>query len=684
MIQTNRKSTEISAGTAIPTTPQASFWNVRRKLFIPSVAVMSLLAVGFIIYIVTTTIQRNQAESNRDLTRTSNAVQASIKNLQSLALGLATEMANTPQVQAAFAAQDRQLLTEISLPTFEVIQKEFDVKQFQFILPPATSFLRLHQLDNYGDDLSAFRFTVLEANATQKSVSGIEIGRGGLGVRGEVPVFYEGKYVGIVDTGLDIGSAYLANLKKQYGVDIQIFLEKEAAQTATFESAVTGISGPTPNLLLQSSTFDEPIYADPATYEQSLKSQTITSQVTSAGKTYAILSAPLIDYSGKVIGVLEISLDRTEFIASQFQNITLSIIISLIVTIAGGFILTRLIGYTLQPINSLTETATALAGGDLSRQAVIQSNDELGLLASAFNNMTSRLRDLIGSLEYRVAERTRNLELAAEVGRSVSQVRALDVMLTEAAELIRTQFDLYYVQVYLTDPSQTNLNLQAGTGHVGKELLGRNHRLPLNTASINGRAAIEKKSVVISDTTANATFKPNPLLPDTRSEMAVPLMIGQRVVGVLDMQSEASDSLNQEVLPAFEALAGQLAIAIQNANSLAETNQARAEVEAQAKRLSRANWVDYLDAIHKPEETGFVFEQNKISSLNQETEIKDNALVKPITVTGEALGNLVVEMEGLSPIARTDELLSAVAISPKRQALCSSKIKSRHSIRKLK
>ncbi len=261
--------------------------------------------------------------------------------------------------------------------------------------------------------------------------------------------------------------------------------------------------------------------------------------------------------------------------------------------------------------------------------------------------------------------RTRDLNLAIEVGRSVSQVRALDVMLTDAAELIRKQFDLYYVQVYLTNPSQTVLILQSGTGTVGEELLQRSHQLPLNTASINGRAAIEKKSVVISDTKSSSTFKPNPLLPDTRSEMAVPLMIGERVVGVLDMQSEQSGSLSQDILPAFEALAGQLAIAIQNANFLAETQQARAEVEAQARRLSRANWVDYLDAIHKPEEIGFVFEQNKIAPMpsdeQSQSKTNDNALTAPITVTGEFLGNLVVEMEGQSPISRTSELVNTVA-----------------------
>jgi len=322
-------------------------------------------------------------------------------------------------------------------------------------------------------------------------------------------------------------------------------------------------------------------------------------------------------------------------------------------------------GQLVRPISELTKVANAITGGNLNAIAEIKSPNETGILATAFNAMTSQLRGTLSTLENRVAERTRNLELAGEVGRAISQVRALDVMLTDAAELIRKQFDLYYVQVYLADPSQTNLILQSGTGAVGAELIGRGHRLPLNTASINGRAAIEKRSVVISDTAASSTFKPNPLLPDTRSEMAVPLMIGERVVGVLDLQSQKTGELDQDILSAFEALAGQLAVAIQNANLLAETEQAREEIESLARRQSRANWVDYMDAIHKPEETGFVFEQNKITPMTRDEQsqpsTKENSLTAPIAVTGEALGNLVVEMEGQSPIARASELVSAVA-----------------------
>jgi len=348
----------------------------------------------------------------------------------------------------------------------------------------------------------------------------------------------------------------------------------------------------------------------------------------------------------------------------QTQILIGSIILVLILFLVIGIysLLGRLV---INPLHEMTILTSHAAAGDLTGHVNVTSRDEMSILASSLNSMVAQLRGSISTLESRVGERTQSLELAAEVGRSISQVRALDVMLTDAAELIRKQFDLYYVQVYLVNPSQTYLNLQAGTGDVGEQLLARNHRLPFNNASINGRAAIEKRSVVITDTTASATFKPNPLLPDTRSEMAVPLMIGDRVVGVLDMQSENAGSLNQDILSAFEAMAGQLAIAIQNANFLAETQQARAEVESQARRLSRANWVDYLDAIHKPEETGFMFEQNKISPLTQAQETQtaenSNALVAPISVTGEALGNLVVEMGGQSPIAHTSELVNTVA-----------------------
>ncbi|NOH04042.1 MAG: GAF domain-containing protein [Chloroflexi bacterium] len=381
--------------------------------------------------------------------------------------------------------------------------------------------------------------------------------------------------------------------------------------------------------------------------------------------TFLSAYAPIYRKDGTREGIVGVDINATTVIAMERaarNQIILFTMAALLLTAAVGFYLGNLF---TKPITQLSAVAQKVAEGDLSARANIGTADEVGALAHTFNAMTSRLQATLGNLEARVAERTRNLELAAEVGRTVSQVRALDVMLKDAAELIRKQFDLYYVQVYLADPSQTNLVLQSGTGSVGEQLISRRHRLPLNTGSINGRAAVEKHSVVISDTAASATFKPNPLLLNTRSEMAVPLLIGDQVVGVLDMQSEHAGSLSQDVLPAFEALAGQLAIAIQNANLLAETEQARAEVESQARRLVRKGWQEYQDAIHQPERSGFVFEGGKIVPYVEAGELQPlpegNAISAPISVTGEPLGSLVVEVNERDLNAQTAELVNIVA-----------------------
>lgn len=286
--------------------------------------------------------------------------------------------------------------------------------------------------------------------------------------------------------------------------------------------------------------------------------------------------------------------------------------------------------------------------------------DEIRASQKELEDANQELQQAQREVHARFAE----LRLAADVGRAVSQVRNLDEMLSDAVERIRHRFDLYYVQVYLVNPAQNTLVLQAGTGEVGKQLLARAHRLPLDANSINGRAALEKRSIVVPDTAASPTFKPNPLLPDTRSEMAVPLIVGERIVGVLDMQSAQPNALNPDALPAFEALAGQLAIAIQNSNLLAEAERARAEAEKLARRLARENWQEYLDAIHAPEQLGLVFEAGQFKALTEETDtptVEEQGLSAPITIAGEPIGELTVETAEQQQNPLAAELVHSVA-----------------------
>lgn len=283
--------------------------------------------------------------------------------------------------------------------------------------------------------------------------------------------------------------------------------------------------------------------------------------------------------------------------------------------------------------------------------------DELRQAQSVVEERNRQLQRAQTALQKRFDE----IQLAAEVGRAVSQVRTLDNLLADAVERIRARFDLYYVQVYLVNPGRTHLVLEAGSGEVGATLRARRHQLLLSASSINGRAALEKKPVVIPDTSSSLFFRPNPLLPKTRAEMAVPLLVGERVVGVLDMQSERPGSLTEEMLPAFEALAGQLAVAIQNAQLLEQAEQARTEVESYARRLERRGWQEYLDGIHLPEQIGYLFEQDQVLPLEGNVVMPEHALTVPIAVSGEPIGVLTVELEETDHHSLATELLNAIS-----------------------
>lgn len=258
------------------------------------------------------------------------------------------------------------------------------------------------------------------------------------------------------------------------------------------------------------------------------------------------------------------------------------------------------------------------------------------------------LKNFQENLERIVFERTEELNLAAELGQRLTQVLNMEKLIDEAVNLIQSRFGLYYVQIYLVDPARSAIVLKGGSGEIGQQLKMRGHRLPLSLGSINGRAAYENHPVVVENTISHPDFRPNAFLPNTRSEMALPLNIGNKVIGVLDIQSEQIGYLNPERVISYQTLAGQLAIAIENATLIEQTEQARQSLEEQAKRFTRNEWQEFLNSIDRDETIGYVYSNGTLSEFHSPNNMistgdSNHILEIPIRVSGVTIGRIEVE-----------------------------------------
>lgn len=232
----------------------------------------------------------------------------------------------------------------------------------------------------------------------------------------------------------------------------------------------------------------------------------------------------------------------------------------------------------------LTEGAALLAAGHLEERVPIERNDELGLLALTFNEMADRLQALYAELEERVNERTRalqeanyalqrraiQLEASAEVGRAITSMFEVDALLRKTVELIRDRFGFYHAGIFLLDSAGEWAVLHEATGEAGARMKVQGHRLPVGETSMVGWTALHRQARVALDVGEDAVHFANPLLPYTRSEITLPLMVGGRLLGVLDVQSTEEAAFEEDDVRVLQGMADQIAVAIENARRISE------------------------------------------------------------------------------------------------------------------
>jgi len=272
------------------------------------------------------------------------------------------------------------------------------------------------------------------------------------------------------------------------------------------------------------------------------------------------------------------------------QDMQRFMMLSWIIIVAGGVILLSLgffaVRQSLMPIASLTETARAIAAGDLTRVATVESEDEIGALAEAFNAVTARLNEMIGNLEARVAERTQEVERRAEylaitggLSRVVASILDVDTLLDRVVHLISERFGFYHTGIFLIDEAREWAVLHAVSSEGGLRMLARGHRLRVGEEGIVGYVSGSGRARIALDVDEDVVWVKTPDLPDTRSEMALPLTFGQEVIGVLDVQSEEAAAFGTEDIATLRILADQIAVAIRNAQLFAESQRSLRELQ---------------------------------------------------------------------------------------------------------
>jgi putative methionine-R-sulfoxide reductase with GAF domain len=274
------------------------------------------------------------------------------------------------------------------------------------------------------------------------------------------------------------------------------------------------------------------------------------------------------------------------------QTFVLTGITVFIVLIASIVLAVTLSRQLTRPLISLTKTAQTISEGNFNIQAEVSSADEIGNLAQTFNIMTARLEQAFEDVRRRAAE----LATVAEVSTATATILNVTNLLQEVVDLTKERFRLYHSHIYLLDEAGENLVLASGAGEAGRQMVAEKRSIPLNREqSLVARAAREQKGVTVNDVTQAPDFLPNVLLPDTRSELAVPMIVGGKVIGVFDVQSDVIGRFTDSDINIQTTLAAQVATSVQNVRQF-EQSKTQADFESLVntigQKIQRATTVE--------------------------------------------------------------------------------------------
>jgi GAF domain-containing protein/HAMP domain-containing protein len=350
-----------------------------------------------------------------------------------------------------------------------------------------------------------------------------------------------------------------------------------------------------------------------------------------------------------------VSQDTDEALAPVSEQVRTS---SFFGTLMAGIsaILSLLVAQRLsQPIINLTATANKVARGDLEARAKIESQDEIGQLSETFNAMTSQLQETLQGLETIVAERTAELEESAQrlqkraeqfesiaqLARTITSIQDLETLLPRITKQVSQQFGFYHVGLFLLDESRQYAILTAANSEGGQKMLARKHRLGVGQTGIVGYVTSTGNPRIALDTGTDAVYFDNPDLPDTRSEMALPLRVGRTVVGALDVQSTKPNAFSEDDVEVLSILADEVSVAIENARLFEESQQVLADAQSAFGEFTKSSW---KQMISRQKLIGYELSGASIHSLEEPIKGNGSSILVPIKLREQIIGKININL----------------------------------------
>ncbi len=521
---------------------------------------------------------------------------------------------------------------------------------------------------------------------------------GGLVVTVASPIYENDRFVGVVAADMKLGEVANQISSLKIGKTGYAFMIDDAGRIFSMPSDGYKMFGISPQEV-NSQDFTKQTILGLGTVEL----QAVTKRMTSGGNglltvdvngvdTYISFSpvkttgysvalvVPASELQGAIIAARNQSQQQ---LRSASQSAALLLIALLVVSVFISLGMGRVIA---APIQSLTRVASQIASGDLSIQALVTGSDEIGTLAHSFNTMTARLRETLDGLERMVETRTAELSSAnernerraqqfesiAHTARTISSTRDLNVLLPQITTAINREFGFYHVGIFLLDASKEYAILSAANSDGGKVMLARGHRLKVAETGLVGYVTGTGKPRIALDTGADSVFFDNPDLPQTRSELTLPLRVGEEIIGALDVQSTEPNAFFPEDINILSTLADQVSIAIQNAQQFEQTRQALSESELLSRQFVQSGWQqftkhrDLIGIRHTGTRAALLYKKNgngedHSDSFSAQIKTRGASLSLPIKLRGEVIGSVDVHSPDNRPWDQ-DELEIVTAI----------------------